>query len=171
GIQLITAYSPQAKGRVERNHAVYQDRLVKELRLQGLTTIAEANTLLTCGFVDGLNARFAKPPRDPHDAHMPIPKQVDLARVFCWEEPRQVQNDWTIRHQNRFYQIGKDNKQRPRPKHKVLVRTLLDGTIELEWRGRRLHYHEVVATPVQTADTAPVPKTKPARLPAHGASK
>src|SRR5690606_23484094 len=52
GIQLITAYSPQAKGRVERNHAVYQDRLVKELRLQGLTTIAEANTLLTCGFVD-----------------------------------------------------------------------------------------------------------------------
>ena len=167
GIELITAYSAQAKGRVERNHGVYQDRLVKELRLQGVTTIAEANALLTGGFVDGLNARFAKPPRDPHDAHMPVPKGVDLARVFCWEETRQVQNDWTIRYQNRFYQIARSNKQRPRPKHKVVVRTLLDGTMELEWRGRRLHYHEVPAAPVQTA----AKQTKTTRPPASKASK
>lgn len=171
GIRLITAYSPQAKGRVERNHAVYQDRLVKELHLQGITGLEEANALLTGGFVDGLNTRFAKPPRDPRDAHMPVPKRVDLARVFCWEETRQVQNDWTIRYQNRFYQIARNNKRRPRPKDKVVVRTLLDGTTELDWQGRLLHFHEAPAAPAQTADTASVPKPKPARPPARAASK
>ena len=171
GIQLITAYSPQAKGRVERNHGVYQDRLVKELRLQGITGLEEANALLTGGFVDGLNERFAKQPRDPRDAHMPVPRRVDLARVFCWEESRQVQNDWTIRYQNRWYQITRDNKQRPRPKHNVVVRTLLDGTMELEWHGRRLLYHEVSAAPAQTPGAAPVPKTKPANPKTNGASK
>ena len=135
GIAIITAHSPQAKGRVERNHGVYQDRLVKELALCGITTLAGANELLNDGFVNGLNARFAVPAADDADFHRPVPEGLNLADVFCWEEERVVQNDWTIRHANRRYQIEKTSHPLPRPKDKVVVRTRLDGSMALVYGG------------------------------------
>ena len=71
GIEIITANSPQAKGRVERNHGVYQDRWVKELRLAGIRDIEEANQRL-CGFVERLNVKFAVKPRSLADFHRPV---------------------------------------------------------------------------------------------------
>jgi len=143
GIQIITAHSAQAKGRVERAHGVYQDRLVKELKLQGITTIEGANALLENGFVDNLNSKFAKPPRAEEDFHRGVPEGLDLAQVFCFEEHRVVANDWTISFHRRTFQIGRDNTPRPKPKDKVLVRTLLDGTVELLYRDKPLKYQEI----------------------------
>jgi transposase len=145
GIALITAYSPQAKGRVERNHGVYQDRFVHELRLKGITDIAGANTLLHNGFIDGLNAKFAKPPRDAKDAHRPLPRRQKLQDVFCIDEVRTVSNDWCIRHENRHYQIAKLNAPLPKPGEKVTVRRWLDGSLHLLYKEHRLVYTELEA--------------------------
>ena len=138
GIEIVTAHSPQAKGRVERSHGVYQDRLVKELALKGIRTITGANMLLANGFVKALNAKFEREPRSTTDFHRPVPKTMDLAHVFCFEETRQVQNDWTIRYQNRWYQILKTNSPLPKCKEQILVRTLLDGTMLLMYKDRPL---------------------------------
>jgi transposase len=140
GIEIITAYSPQAKGRVERNHGVYQDRLVKEFALRGITTLHSANKLLANRFVDELNAKFAKVPQSNEDFHQPLPKGLALEDVFCFEELRSVQNDWCVRHQNRHYQILGHNRPLPRPKDKVLVRTRLDGTVHLLFKDHALDY-------------------------------
>ena len=109
GIEIIRAHSPQAKGRVERSNGVYQDRLVKELRLHGITTVEQANKLLAEGFSEALNARFEQEPASPTDFHRRVPKRLNLAEVFSWEDRRTLQNDWTIRYNNRFYQILKQN--------------------------------------------------------------
>ena len=115
GIEIIRAHSPQAKGRVERSNGVYQDRLVKELRLRGITTVEDANKLLAEGFSEALNAKFEQEPASPTDFHRRVPKRLNLAEVFCCEETRTVQNDWTIRYNNRFYQILKENRPRHKP--------------------------------------------------------
>ncbi len=146
GIELVTAHSPQAKGRVERNHAVYQDRFVKELDLRRIATLKSANTLLSNGFIDGLNAKFAQPPASEVDYHQPLAKGIDLADVFCFEELRVVQNDWCIRHQNRHYQILECNRPLPKPKDKALVRTRLDGSVHLLYDGRALEYRALSKT-------------------------
>lgn len=140
GIEIITAHSPQAKGRVERNHGVYQDRLVKEFALRAITTLQSANKLLANGFVDGLNDKFAKPPQSNEDFHRPLPKGLALEDVFCFEQPRTVQNDWCIRYHNRHYQILEHNRPLPKPKDKVLVRTRLDASVHLLFKGHALQY-------------------------------
>jgi len=140
GIEIIEANSPQAKGRVERNHGVYQDRFVKELALRGATTIAEANEILASGFVDSLNAKFARPPASEENAHLRVPKGLDLADVFCFEETRTVQNDWVVRHENVHYQIERENYPLPRPKARVVVRTHLDGRVQILYKGKALQY-------------------------------
>ena len=140
GIQIITAHSPQAKGRVERNHGVYQDRFLKELALRGITTIATANKLLQNGFTDGLNAKFSCPPLSEQDFHRPLPRGMDLAHVFCFEATRVVQRDWIISYDSRHYQISRENRILPKPKDKVIVRVLLDGAMHLLFRDKPLAF-------------------------------
>lgn len=140
GIEIIAAHSPQAKGRVERSNGVYQDRFVKELALRGITTIDTANKLLTGGFVDDLNAKFAKEPISDEDWHRPVPDGLDLDDVFCYEHTRVVPNDWVVRHDNRHYQILPDNAPLPRPKTKVTVRIRMDKTVHILCKGQRLNY-------------------------------
>lgn len=140
GIELITAYSPQAKGRVERNHAVYQDRFVHELRLKGITDIPGANALLEGGFIDALNEKFAKAPRLKNDAHRTLPRRLELRDVFCIDEQRSVSCDWCIRHQNRHYQISKLSAPLPKPNAKIIVRRWLDGSLYLLYNEHRLSY-------------------------------
>jgi transposase len=162
GIAILTAHSPQAKGRVERKHGVFQDRFLKELALQGITSIAAANGLLQNGFVEGINRRFAVPPADPVDAHRPLAKDEELAAIFCREKCRIVANDFTLRHEGRWYQITRNNRSLPKPRFHVTVRTLLDGTVELWLDGRRLDF-EAIPTPKQdTAKPGTPPKPRPA---------
>lgn len=141
GIEVIKAYSAQAKGRVERNHAVYQDRFVKELKLKDITNIKAANHLLSSGFINKLNNKFAKPANDSQDAHVPLRADNDLDQILCWEFTRVVHNDWTIRFENQFLQIEKCQSQIVKPKQKVTVRRHLDDTISLWYKEQCLYFY------------------------------
>lgn len=143
GIAIIAAHSPQAKGRVERSNAVYQDRFLKELSLRRITTIGSANKLLANGFTDSLNDKFAVAPVSQDDYHRPVPKGVNLADVFSLEDERIMQNDWCIRHNNEHYQIQKNNTPLPKPKDKIIVRTRLDGSQELLYNNKPLNYQKL----------------------------
>jgi len=143
GIEIITAYSPQAKGRVERSHGVFQDRLVKELRLRGISSIEEANQVLQAGFVQQLNRKFAVPPRDPEDAHVPLLPGVDLRSIFCFETTRTVSNDWVVRHNNRWYQLQRQARRLLRPAAKVTVADWLDGSVHILAKTKELPYTEI----------------------------
>lgn len=144
-IEIITASSPQAKGRVERKHGVYQDRWVKELRLAGIKDIEEANQCL-CGFVESVNAKFAVEPRSSADFHRPVPQGMDLRTVFCREEPRTVGNDWVVRYKNRFFQIGLQSNLPP-ARRRVMVQEHLDGSIHIAYRDREVLFTEIKELP------------------------
>lgn len=166
GIEIITAHSPQAKGRVERKHRVYQDRFVKLLTRTGVTTIDEANELLNSGFVDELNDKYAKPPASEQDFHRPLPNKRLLSEVLCYEETRTVCNDWTIRYDNRFFQLLKAKSRLPRPGEKVIVRRLLDGSLQIVYRERKLRFKEIAQPQTRTAHKTPdrpVPATTRSR--------
>jgi len=158
GIEIVRAHSPQAKGRVERSHGVYQDRLVKELRVRGIATIAGSNTLLQGGFVARLNEKFATAPASDEDAHRPVPGGLDLATVFVFEDSRRVANDWTIRYDNRYYQITGPKETMPRPKATVTVQRRLDGSLHILYRQREVTFREV------PLEARVAPKTRAAAL-------
>ena len=145
GIEIIKAYSPQAKGRVERNHAVYQDRLVKEIRLQKLKTIEAVNQFLQEGFIEGLNQRFGKTPAKPGDGHVPI-LDISLDKVFIWEYKRQIHNDWTIRFQGKTYQLGSENKKL-KPKQKMRVCVDLRDQLKIYDQDQEITYREISTKP------------------------
>lgn len=165
GIAILTAHSPQAKGRVERKHGVFQDRFLKELALQNITTIAAANVLLQEEFVEDLNRRFAVPPADPADAHRPLAKGENLAAILCREKSRTVSNDFTVRYEKHWYQITRDNRPLPKPRFRVTVRTLLDGTMELLLDGRRLAFEAIPIHKQGVTATADTSKPRPRPAP------
>jgi transposase len=138
GIEIITAHSPEAKGRVERNHGVYQDRLVKELRLAGINTIAAANELLAAGFCEQLNQKFAVVPRSAVDYHRSA-KGYDLASVFCLEEERALSADWVVRFENQFYQLQPPRKALA-GKRRVRVQRYLNGELHFRYGELELCY-------------------------------
>jgi hypothetical protein len=143
GIEVIPANSPQAKGRVERNHGVDQDRLVKELRLSGISTIREADRFLRETYLPAMNRKFTRPAASRDDAHVPL-LDADLTDIFCFEYERTVSNDYTVRFETRLFRILKENHRRPHPKKQVTVRKKLDGTICILWEGKPLKIKEVV---------------------------
>ena len=97
GIRIIPASSPQAKGRIERNHGTHQDRLVKKLRRHGIADIATANAFLETAYWADHNRRFAQPPASSEDFHVARPRGLRLDTVFRLEETRTVSNDWVVR--------------------------------------------------------------------------
>lgn len=143
GIEVIKAYSPQAKGRVERSHGVYQDRLVKELKLKGIKDIDTANQFLSDTFVNKLNSKFAKPATSDEDAHIALTADNDLDQILCWEVKRQLKNDWTIQFQNRYYQITKMTNLILQPKSAITVRTHMDHKISLWYKEQQLDFCEI----------------------------
>jgi hypothetical protein len=129
GIEAIYALSPQAKGRIERLWNTLQDRLVAELRLAGITTLAAANAFLP-GFTVAFNARFARPAADTVPVWRPVPRGLDLDRLCSLYTEATVLNDNTVRTQGRVLQIPPGPGGRGYAKARVEVRQLLDGT----WR-------------------------------------
>lgn len=144
GIEVVVARSPQAKGRVERNHGVYQDRFVKELRLRNISTIEAANLYLTQEYLPEINKRFARPPKEKEDAHAPLLRTPDLRDVFCFESRRVVSKDFVIQFESHLFQINKDSLPRPRPGDKVTVRKWLDGSIHIYWKNKPLLVQEIL---------------------------
>lgn len=110
GIEIVCANSPQAKGRVERVIQTLQDRLVKELRLRKISTIADGNAYLP-EFIADFNQRFAVPPRSPNNAHRPLAHQENLDYILAWQEPRLLSKNLTLQFKKTIYQIQTD---RPR---------------------------------------------------------
>lgn len=141
GITIVRAHSPEAKGRVERSNGVYQDRLVKELRLKGINDIDEANKLLTGGFDDDLNRRFAIEPGDGCDHHRPA-TGVDLFEIFSIEHERTLSTNWTLSFENRLYQLASASANYSPAKRKVLVRRYLDGSLHMFYRGEEIGFDE-----------------------------
>lgn len=147
GIGIIRAYSPQAKGRVERRNGVYQDRLVKELKLEKIVGIDEANRFLRSGFEADLNRRFSVSPAEAQDAHRPCSKGIDLREIFCFEEGRRVNNDWTIQYGGRLFQIRKGNNVLPGVGQRVVVRQDLEGNLTVHYKGQKVFYDVIEARP------------------------
>jgi hypothetical protein len=140
-IGLILAGSPQAKGRIERSFNTKQDRWVKELRLAGATSCIAANEVLD-RLVPGHNRRFSVPARESVDAHRPLGPGHNLAAILSIQETRVVANDYTIRFQNRFYQLLKPVHPGERG-GKVVVEQRLDGSMAIRFRENYLKYHEI----------------------------
>ncbi len=143
GIEVIAAYSPQAKGRVERNHGVYQDRLVKELRLEGISTIDEENQYLKENYLPSINKKFSVAPKEAADAHAPLVDKSILPDIFCIESRRSVSNNFIIQYENHLFQIDENTLSRPRPKVKVTVRKWIDGSIHIYWKKKPLLVKEI----------------------------
>lgn len=141
-IILIAAHSPQAKGRVERSHGTDQDRLVKELRLAGIDSLAKANRFLEKTYLPQINARFAKPPANALDAHRPLAGE-DLQAIFSIQEKRRVMNDCTVQIDGIAWQIERGEVLGALPKVTLTVERRLDGTMRLRQGDRYLAYHRV----------------------------
>jgi hypothetical protein len=152
-IGLTKAHPPQAKGRVERSHGVYQDRWVKQLRLDGISSIEAANLALS-PFIAELNLKFARPPRSPSDAHRVLDRQIDLRSVFCIQEPRVVARDWTVKFDNRNLQIVQQQRRGvtlPRPTAIVNVQRWQDGTLHIRNGETELMYKELTKEMMSSA--------------------
>lgn len=164
GIRIIEAHSPQAKGRVERSNGTYQDRLVKELRLQQISDIDSANTLLSAGFIDQLNEKFAVEPQEPADYHRSTAGH-ELEAVLCIEEDRRVTDDWIVRFENRYYQLQRQSQNPPTSKS-VKVRQYLNGQLRFHYRGQDIDYTELSRRPVRELVVAARPTRKGRSVPA-----
>jgi hypothetical protein len=141
-IDFIAAHSPQAKGRVERLFGILQDRLVKEMRLEGIDNIDDANRFLE-KFIPLYNERFSKKPASRADAHRPLGPGFNLDHILSEHHQRRVANDYTVRFQNRFFQIGKPARPGLRG-GRVTVAVSLDGNLALLFKGKKLNFQEIV---------------------------
>lgn len=159
-VKLILAHSPQAKGRVERRHGLFQDRLVKALRLAGISDLAAANRLLDKTFLPDLARRFTVKPQQPSDLHRRVPRGMKLEQVLSFQETRVVQNDWTVAWRNRRFQLTAANGRLALVKRRVTVLEQLDGTVRLLHRGRELAWKELAERPLP----APPPAHEPTGL-------
>ncbi|MDT4800469.1 ISNCY family transposase ISBcen27 [compost metagenome] len=138
-IEGICANSSQAKGRVERTHLTLQDRLVKELRLRGISTMEAANAFMS-EFIADYNARFAKVPRNSHDAHRPLRSDENLDLVFTWREPRCVSKSLTIQYDKMLYLLADTPEHRKLAGRYIDVYHYPDGRIEPRANGAALPY-------------------------------
>ncbi|MEI6845892.1 MAG: ISNCY family transposase [Candidatus Firestonebacteria bacterium] len=141
GIRVIHAYSAQAKGRIERDFKTYQDRLVKEMRLEGIKSIEEANKFLP-GFLAKHNKRFKFEAASPGDLHRPIPEGLKLSSILCIKKERVLRNDFTVSYENKLYQVLDRLSGR-----KIVIIESLTGKISLIYKGRELNYKEIVIRP------------------------
>src|SRR5829696_3061711 len=136
-IELICAHSPQAKGRVERANQTLQDRLTKELRLRGLSTLEAANAYLP-EFIADYNQRFAVAPRSPESAHRPLAQNEDLDRILTLCEKRTLSKNLTLSYNNVIYQIKTKRSAYTMRQAHVEVRERHTGEITIEYKQRPL---------------------------------
>jgi transposase len=140
-IDTFCANSSSAKGRVERAHLTLQDRLVKELRLRGISTIVEANAYAPA-FMAAYNARFAKPPKSDFDAHRPLRGDENLDLLMTWRETRRVTKSLTIQYDRVMYLLDDTPENRKLIHRYIDVWEYPDGRIEIRADGRVLPYRQ-----------------------------
>jgi len=140
---------------VERNHGVYQDRFVKELRLEGISEIQAANEYLESTYLEQVNRKFAKPPIDPEDAHVPLLREQRLESIFCFEEQRVVSEDYVLQFERRLFQIQCEERRRlPAPGTPVTVQKWLDGSLHFLHDNKELLVEEIRERPKKQEEQA-----------------
>jgi transposase len=139
-IEAIHAHTPQAKGRVERANQTLQDRLVKELRLAGISDIEAANTFLP-SFLADYNRRFAISPKSAEDAHRTLHhSREELERILCLHTPRKLSKSLSVQYQNVLYQVQRRGGGYPLRGASITVCEHFDGAITLLHQGQPLDY-------------------------------
>lgn len=136
-IDLICASSPQAKGRVERMNRTLQDRLVKELRLHGISSIEDANAW-TDGFIEDYNRRFEMKPRQSLDLHRAISRSEDISLILAWHEERKLTTKLTVQNKDWLCVLEDCNDARDLIGHRISIHTFPDGTVQVRGAGRQL---------------------------------
>ena len=144
GIELIPAYSPEARGRSERMFATLQKRLPQELRLAGIATMDAANRYLRETFLPDHNRRFAIVPEEPGSAFVLFAGNLD--DILCVQEERTVAGDNTVRYKNRSLQIPADRHRHHYVKAKVRVHEYPDGHLAVFHGPRRLAVYKADGT-------------------------
>lgn len=160
GIGSILAYSPQAKGRIERSFLTAQDRLVKHLRLAKISTLEGANAFLEQEYWREWNAHFARPVADFPNHHRALTPQLDLAAILCHVEERVIGNDYTFSLAGRRYQILRSQVQAGMRRQRVRVELRLDGELKARYEGRYVEIAECGMRPiaVEPKESKPVRK-------------
>jgi homeodomain-containing protein len=138
-IDIICANSSQAKGRVERANQTLQDRLVKELRLAGISTMEAGNAFLPT-YMDEHNRRFAKAPRDERNLHRPLGPTDDLDEVLAWKEERTVSNSLTLQYDKVIFILEPTAITRGLARKRVTVVDYPDGRLAIQHNGVDLPY-------------------------------
>jgi hypothetical protein len=129
-IDILCANSPQAKGRVERAHQTLQDRLVKELRLRGISSMEAGNDFLP-SFQEDYNARFARPPANAHDAHRSLRPEHALDEIFRWKEQRKLTINLTLHYRRKLYLVDETDAARAAAGKMVDVHEHEDGSVTI----------------------------------------
>lgn len=141
-IELICAHSPQAKGRVERANGTLQDRLVKEMRLRNINTLAEANAYLP-GFILDHNKRFAVAPKNDLDAHRSeLPEASIMNLIFSTQYERKLSKQLECSYENRLFQIQVEGNGYRLQHKKIIVSTDMQGQITILYKGKSLPFRE-----------------------------
>jgi hypothetical protein len=138
-IDIICANAPQAKGRVERANGTLQDRLVKEMRLAGVSTIEAGNAFLPA-FMEDYNRRFAKEPLSDKDLHRPLAEHDQLEEAFAWKEERTVSNSLTLQYDQVLFILEPNEVTRPLARRRVTVFDYPDGRLAIKHNGLELPY-------------------------------
>ncbi len=163
-VGMIFAGSPQAKGRVERVNRTFQDRLVKELALLGITTIAAANAYLEKTFLKSLNALIGRTPASGANVHQQLPRHIKLEDILCVVQTRSVGQDWCVRVGGQILQIQRRHQALALAGKPIQVLQRADGTLKLMHQHQPLMFSELVSRPVaQTMPQPPRPAPGPQR--------
>lgn len=147
GIGWIAAYSPQAKGRVERSFLTDQDRLIKLLRLARVKTMQAANDFLEKEYWPEWNAKFTQPARGPEDMHRPLGEGVELGSALSHVEHRIITNNYTFPYYSKHYQIVREDVQAGMKRQQLRVELWLNGELKARYQGRYVGIHECGVRP------------------------
>jgi transposase len=147
GIKLILARTPQAKGRVERMNGTLQDRLIKEMRLAGISTMEEANNKFLPAFIKKYNKQFGKIPKSSIDAHRSLDDNHNLERILCLHYTRKITKDLMVYFQGKRLQITEINCHHRLAKRTVIVLEYEKGGCELIYQGQTLAFIDIDKKP------------------------
>lgn len=137
-IELIYAHSPQAKGRVERSHGTLQDRLIKMMRLEKISSMEEGNKYLEKFRID-YNKRFARKPKNPKNAHRIYSGEEKLNNILCIKEQRKISKNLSIQYNHKTYQIIPNGNGR-RLIGKTILLYEIDNKVILDYMGKQYNY-------------------------------
>jgi hypothetical protein len=143
GVHLIHAQSAQAKGRVERLFKTFQDRLVKEMRLRGIKSIAEGNEFLG-HYLPVFNKRFSVMPFEDKDLHRPLLDRIDLNKILSVKTTHVLRNDFTVRHEGKLYQVEDNIRAK-----EVVVEERLNGSLLITYKAKALRYKQIFQKPAR----------------------